>query len=625
MKRPLKEDSFQDSQPKRNRLEDTVRTSNMEIYGHGHVQEDCKSYLKDMRKRLGVEQYKEFLKIMEYVKEKKGEFSYVTETTDKIRKLLKGNEDLISGFNNFLPKEFRISVAPENDVEKNPDINNALSYLQKIKAHFHSNLDVYESILKIVKAFKRGSVSISKVYEQVAGLFRDDFELLQEFHVFLPLNSAAHHTDTDSENCKHDGTMNFDDVPAHPVKVNVKMTNFANQDRKGSKTAYRRRVTPSSRHDKSDLRETYPPEFRFCDNVEKTLRDPVQYEEFLKCLLTYSSKTISRQLLKDQARCCISNRALIIGDRQSIFASVQVILGKFPGLMDELDEFLALCGEKGKLPKDVHNHECAQIEGGYRECTGNRDETSSDHEGRKRGSHPTTDRGVPHRTKDITNRPYLNSEEEKLKGKSIQDLDLSKSESCTPSYRLLAKNYPRTGVSHRTKLGAELLNDDWVAVTSGEERNFKHACKNRYEESLFKIEDDRYELDMLLEIAKATIKHAEDLLDKINRNEVETNMGISVEEHFTAPQIRCIERLYDEWCLEMIDAISKNPIYYLPIIINRLKQKQEEWTTLRAVCNKDWGKAQAKVYHKSLDHSSFCSKEQDTEESVRLEDMFKNL
>ncbi|GAB2261702.1 hypothetical protein Droror1_Dr00002699 [Drosera rotundifolia] len=595
MKRPLKEDSFQDSQPKRNRLEDTVRTSNMEIYGHGHghLQEDCKSYLKDVRERLGVEQYKEFLKIMEYVKDKRGEFGYLTETTEKIRKLLKGNEDLISGFNNFLPKQFRISVAPENDVEKNPGINDALSYLQKIKARFHSNLDIYESILKIVKAFRRDSVSISKVYEQVAAVFQDDFHLLQEFHVFLPLNSAAHHTDADSENCKHDCTMNFNDVPGHPVKVNVTITNFSNQDREGSKTAYRRSVAPSSRHDKSDLRETYPREFRFCDKVEKTLRDPVQYEEFLKCLLTYSSKTISVQLLKDR---------------------VQGILGKFPGLTDELDEFLALCGRKGKLSKDVHNHECAQMEGGYRECTGDRDETSLDHEGRKRESHPTTDRGVPHKTKDIRNRPCLNSEEEIFQGKSIQDLDLFKSESCTPSYQLLPKNYPRIGVSHRTKLGAEVLNDDWVAVTSGEERNFKHAHKNPYEESLFKIEDDRYELDMLLEIAKATIKCAEDLLDQINRNEVETDMGISLEEHLTAPQIRCIERLYDDWHLEMIDAISKNPSYYLPIIINRLKQKQEEWTTFRAMYNKDWGEAQAKVYHKSLDHSCFCSKEQDTVE-----------
>jgi histone deacetylase complex regulatory component SIN3 len=56
--------------------------------------------------------------------------------------------------------------------------------------------------------------------------------------------------------------------------------------------------------------------------------------------------------------------------------------------------------------------------------------------------------------------------------------------------------YPIPSASHRTELGAEVLNDHWVSVTSGsEDYSFKHMRKNQYEESLFRCEDDRLELD----------------------------------------------------------------------------------------------------------------------------------
>lgn len=46
--------------------------------------------------------------------------------------------------------------------------------------------------------------------------------------------------------------------------------------------------------------------------------------------------------------------------------------------------------------------------------------------------------------------------------------------------------------SNRTDLGASVLNDHWVSVTSGsEDYSFKHMRKNQYEESLFRCEDDR--------------------------------------------------------------------------------------------------------------------------------------
>lgn len=52
--------------------------------------------------------------------------------------------------------------------------------------------------------------------------------------------------------------------------------------------------------------------------------------------------------------------------------------------------------------------------------------------------------------------------------------------------------YPIPSASQRSELGAQVLNDNWVSVTSGsEDYSFKHMRRNQYEESLFKCEDDR--------------------------------------------------------------------------------------------------------------------------------------
>ncbi|KAK1392388.1 hypothetical protein POM88_011444 [Heracleum sosnowskyi] len=102
-------------------------------------------------------------------------------------------------------------------------------------------------------------------------------------------------------------------------------------------------------------------------------------------------------------------------------------------------------------------------------------------------------RGVGSGNKDVSgNKISLFSSKDKFLAKPIQELDLSNCESCTPSYRLLPKNYPIPSVSQRTNIGDEVLNDHWVSVTSGsEDYSFKHMRKNQYEESLFRCEDDR--------------------------------------------------------------------------------------------------------------------------------------
>ena len=61
-----------------------------------------------------------------------------------------------------------------------------------------------------------------------------------------------------------------------------------------------------------------------------------------------------------------------------------------------------------------------------------------------------------------------------------------------------------------------------------------------------------------------------------------------------------------------MDVLRKNASLALPVILTRLKQKQEEWARCRSDFNKVWAEIYAKNYHKSLDHRSFYFKQQDT-------------
>ena len=61
-----------------------------------------------------------------------------------------------------------------------------------------------------------------------------------------------------------------------------------------------------------------------------------------------------------------------------------------------------------------------------------------------------------------------------------------------------------------------------------------------------------------------------------------------------------------------MDVLRKNAPLSLPVILTRLKQKQEEWARCRSDFNKVWAEIYFKNYQKSLDHRSFYFKQQDT-------------
>lgn len=68
-------------------------------------------------------------------------------------------------------------------------------------------------------------------------------------------------------------------------------------------------------------------------------------------------------------------------------------------------------------------------------------------------------------------------------------------------------------------------------------------------------------------------------------------------------------RLYGDKGAEVIEGIYQNPVVAIPIVVRRLKQKDQEWVRARREWVKVWREVTEKNYYKSLDHQSYFFKQ----------------
>ncbi|KAI3818168.1 hypothetical protein L1987_11971 [Smallanthus sonchifolius] len=591
---------------------------------HKLTNSDALAYLKDVKDMFhdNEEKYAEFLDVM---KDFRAQRVDTTGVIARVKELFRGHRELILGFNTFLPKGYEIVLSQDDEphAKKPLEFEEAMRFVNKMRMRFQGDEHVYKSFLDIMNMFRKETKSVTEVHQEVAVLLHNQPDLLNEFTNFLPDSSAAPssnhvHSSRTHKPCLGDrsspiGTMK----PLHSGNKDIACRadrdasadmadSYQNNDHKihGGKEKVRREDgeqkhsqdkdfdnhgmnSVTHKHKSANTLEDTVTELFHQDlreqvislrkKVKERLQNSDDYQAFLKCIMHYRTENITRPELQS-----------LVND----------LLGAYPDLMEEVNGFID-CGERdgslwsGHLPRSLKSQDQD------RDKDHDRDEKNRCHE--INGS------------KNVSGKPSLLPSNNEYQAKPIHELDLSDCEQCTPSYRLLPKNYPIPSVSQRTKLGTEVLNDHWVSVTSGsEDYSFKHMRKNQYEESLFRCEDDRFELDMLIESVNVTTRRVEELLDKINNNSIKTDCAVRVEDHFTALNLRCIERLYGDNRLDVMDVLKKNASLALPVILTRLKQKQEEWARCRFDFNKIWAEIYAKNYHKSLDHRSFYFKQQDS-------------
>ena len=144
-----------------------------------------------------------------------------------------------------------------------------------------------------------------------------------------------------------------------------------------------------------------------------------------------------------------------------------------------------------------------------------------------------------------------------------------------------------------------------------EQVTFRAALKNQYEEVLFQCEDDRYELDLVVELNASTIRFLEPIRAQLaEMTDLELH-SFKMREPLEVLHQRSIERLYGAEGHAIMDAFYENPSVAVPVILSRLKQKDREWRQNRRDWDRIWREVSDKNQMRALDHESLGFKNTD--------------
>ncbi|XP_051557779.1 paired amphipathic helix protein Sin3a isoform X2 [Myxocyprinus asiaticus] len=197
------------------------------------------------------------------------------------------------------------------------------------------------------------------------------------------------------------------------------------------------------------------------------------------------------------------------------------------------------------------------------------------------------------------------------------EIDYASCKRLGSSYRALPKSFQQPRCTGRTPLCKEVLNDTWVSFPSwSEDSTFVSSKKTQYEEHIYRCEDERFELDVVLETNLATIRVLETVQKRLSRMSAEEQAKFKLDNTIGGSSEvihrKAIQRIYGDKAPDIIDGLKTNPAVSVPIVLKRLKIKEEEWREAQRGFNKIWRDQNEKYYLKSLDHQGINFKQNDT-------------
>lgn len=647
------------------------RSSSSSAYRPLNVK-DALSYLDQVKIQFfnQADVYNNFLDIM---KDFKSQSIDTPGVIDRVSTLFRGHPNLIQGFNTFLPPGYRIecSMDPTNpnpirvttptgtstrpnigaapaanylqwaeqppvpqfgqeQTQQGPggqiEFNHAISYVNKIKTRFANQPDIYKQFLEILQTYQREQKPIGEVYEQVTQLFANSPDLLNDFKQFLPdsgnqslLQQNPHEELLLAQSGQAPGHPTDKQVyyPGNGVSQLPPLGNF--------QPNINAQVTNPEQH----YRNNYPvPATQevgiggqmIAEGLPKK-NDHFAYENNYNEEALYSSirgapqaVVIAKQNLATPGyagpgskNLIKTNPTLVPGIPEPVPPSANVPQSS---LLEELGFF-------DKVKKAVGNKQT------YNEFLKVLNLYSQDIID-KETLVERVDSFLGDNFPDLLNwfKQFVGYKEKSLHIEDItfkkHQLELSLCKMYGPSYRQLPKVETYMPCSGRDEMCWEVLNDEWVGhpTWASEDSGFISHRKNQYEEILFKIEEERLEFDYHMEANLRTIQTLETIANRI------ANMTPEKKASFKLPPglghssqtiyKKVIRKIYDkDRGFEVIDALHENPSVAVPVVLKRLKQKDEEWKRAQREWNKVWREMEQKVFYKSLDHLGLTFKQAD--------------
>lgn len=230
---------------------------------------------------------------------------------------------------------------------------------------------------------------------------------------------------------------------------------------------------------------------------------------------------------------------------------------------------------------------------------------------------------------DVDPIPYNVTRTERPQGDHALEIDLATAKRLGASYCIIPKAQEGQRCSGRTQLCKEVLNDQWVSFpTWSEDSTFVSSRKTQYEEYMYRCEDERFELDVVIETNASTIRVLEGVNKKLSRMNQDEVTKYKLDDCLggTSPTLhqRALKRIYGDKAQDIIDGLKRNPSVAVPVVLRRLKAKEDEWREAQKGFNKIWREQNEKYYLKSLDHQGINFKQTDVK-ALRSKSLFNEI
>lgn len=421
---------------------------------------------------------------------------------------------------------------------------------------FQDKPEIYKQFLEILQTYQREQKPIQDVYSQVTSLFHTAPDLLEDFKQFLPESAAqTRSTGQRAEESMAIPVSTPTPQPGHTARDGPKMPpvgNFA-PPASASKENKKRRPDkavsggpPSSEPTQmSGMRGTLPP--APANKRAKLSHKPNAAET------AFIEPTLTPVLPEPLAPTPLATSTQ---DDLAFFEKVK----KHIGNRTATTEFLKLLNlwTQSLITTDVLIYKANQFMGGNPELLGAL---------RSMLGQATVDEAIENRPEPPTGR-----------------VSLSNCRGFGPSYRLLPKRERLKPCSGRDELCQSVLNDEWAShpTWASEDSGFVAHRKNAYEESLHRIEEERHDYDFFIEANQKCIQLLEPIAQQMlslpasERPNFKMPAGLGGQS--TSIYKRVLKKIYgaEKGC-EVANDMFKHPFTVVPVVMARLKQKDEEW------------------------------------------------
>jgi paired amphipathic helix protein Sin3a len=469
--------------------------------------------------------------------------------------------------------------------------------------------------LEILQTYQRESKPIQDVYAQVTTLFNTAPDLLEDFKQFLPESAAqAKAAAKAAEDAAAMGLANVSQTPQpHPPRGDQKLPpvgQFAppNSTSKDTKSGKRPRpVTQTNSVAMGSLAEsTGRPSIGQANNANKVSASTVLSISQSKAVLTSQLQRIKTTHASRPAEDVpavsptltplkpLPMSPIIQPTSQQGEVAFFDKVKKYLSNKQVFAEFLKLCNlfsqdliDKAVLVHKVSNFIGANIE-------------------------------LMDYFKQFVN--YTGNEEvvENKPRAPTDKVSLSNCRGLGPSYRLLPKRERLKSCSGRDDMCYSVLNDDWAShpTWASEDSGFVAHRKNIYEEALHRIEEERHDYDFNIEANAKVIQLLEPVCHQILNLQPHEMASFRMPSGFGGQSQSVYKRIFKkiygtEKGNDVTADLFKDPIAVLPVVLARLKQKDEEWRFTQREWDKVWHAQTAAMYLKSLDHQGIHVKQAD--------------